>query len=53
MYLRKFSEDLRLQYELAYTPPPATQLNSYHKLEVKVKDKKMGVQARKGFFEAQ
>jgi Ca-activated chloride channel family protein len=44
------AQDLRLQYELGYTPPGDTQPNSYHKLELKAKDKKLTVQARKGFF---
>ncbi len=44
------SQDLRLQYELGYTPPADTQPNSYHRLELKAKDKKLAVQARKGFF---
>jgi Ca-activated chloride channel family protein len=44
-------DDLRLQYELGYKPPPDTRANSYHKLELKAKDKKVTVQARKGFFE--
>jgi Ca-activated chloride channel family protein len=47
----QIGEDLRLQYELGYKPPPATQPNSYHKLELKAKEKKLTVQARKGFFE--
>jgi Ca-activated chloride channel family protein len=47
----QIAEDLRLQYELGYTPPPDTQANSYHKLELKAKDKKLTVQARKGFFQ--
>jgi Ca-activated chloride channel family protein len=47
----QISQDLRLQYELGYTPPPGTQVNVYHKLELKAKDKKLTVQARKGFFE--
>ena len=47
----EIAEDLRLQYELGYTPPPDTQANSYHKLELKAKDKKLTVQARKGFFQ--
>ena len=47
----QIAEDLRLQYELGYTPPPDTQPNSYHKLELKAKDKKLTVQARKGFFQ--
>lgn len=48
----QISQDLRLQYEIGYTPPQDTQPNSYHKLELKTKDKKLSVQARKGFFEA-
>ncbi len=46
----QIGEDLRLQYELGYTPPPDTLANSYHRLELKAKDKKLSVQARKGFF---
>jgi Ca-activated chloride channel homolog len=48
----QIGQDLRLQYELGYKPPLDTQPNSYHKLELKAKDKKLTVQARKGFFEA-
>ena len=47
----QIGQDLRLQYELGYKPPPGTQPNTYHKLELKAKDKKLTVQARKGFFE--
>ena len=47
----QIGQDLRLQYELGYKPPLGTQPNSYHKLELKAKDKKLTVQARKGFFE--
>jgi Ca-activated chloride channel family protein len=47
----QIADDLRLQYELGYNPPPDTQANSYHKLELKAKDKKLTVQARKGFFQ--
>jgi Ca-activated chloride channel family protein len=46
----EIAQDLRLQYELGYTPPGDTQPNSYHRLELKAKDKKLTVQARKGFF---
>ena len=46
----EISQDLRLQYELGYTPPPDLQPNSYHKLELRAKDKKLSVEARKGFF---
>jgi Ca-activated chloride channel homolog len=48
----EIADDLRLQYELGYTPAPDTPPNSYHKLELKAKDKKLTVQARKGFFES-
>jgi Ca-activated chloride channel family protein len=47
----QIAQDLRLQYELGYKPSPDTQPNSYHKLELKAKDKKLTVQSRKGFFE--
>ncbi len=46
----QIGQDLRLQYELGYTPPATTQPNIYHKLELKAKDRKLTVQARKGFF---
>ena len=42
--------DLRLQYELGYTPPPDTQPNTFHKLDIRPRDKGLLVQARKGFF---
>jgi Ca-activated chloride channel family protein len=54
MPLKKIYEaignDLRTQYELGYTPPPDLQPNSFHKLEVRAKDKKLTVQARNGFY---
>ena len=54
MPLKKIYEaignDLRTQYELGYTPPPDLQPNSFHKLEVRTKDKKLTVQARNGFY---
>lgn len=46
----EIGQDLRLQYELGYTPPPDTPPNSYHKLDIRTKEKKLTVQARKGFF---
>ena len=49
----RISEDLRLEYELGYTPPASTAPNSYHKLELRARDKKLMVQARTGFFAAQ
>ncbi len=46
----QIGDDLRLQYELGYTPPPDLAPNSYHKLELKARNRKLTVQARKGFF---
>jgi Ca-activated chloride channel family protein len=46
----KIGEDLRLQYEVGYTPPADIAPGSYHRLELKAKDKRLMVQARKGFF---
>jgi Ca-activated chloride channel family protein len=46
----QISQDLRYQYELGYRPPQDTRPNSYHKLELKTKEKKLMVQARKEFF---
>ena len=44
-------EDLRLQYQIGYTPPEA-KAGSYHKIELKVQDTpgKVTVQARRGFY---
>jgi Ca-activated chloride channel family protein len=48
----QIAEQLRLEYEIGYTPASDIKPNSYHKLEVKLKDKKLVVQARKGYFAA-
>lgn len=44
-------EDLRLQYQIGYTPPEA-KAGSYHKIELKVQGTpgKVTVQARRGFY---
>ena len=42
--------DLLTQYQLGYTPPPDLQPNSFHKLELRTRDKKLSVQARSGFY---
>lgn len=46
----EIANDLRLEYELGYTPPPDLAPNSYHRLEVRTRDRNLSVQARKGFF---
>ena len=48
----QIGEQLRLEYELGYTPDSDIKPNSYHKLELKVRDRKLVVQARKGYFAA-
>ena len=46
-------EDLRLQYQIGYTPPESAP-GAYHKIELKVQGpKKMTVEARKGFYSPQ
>ncbi len=46
-------EDLRLQYQIGYTPPESAP-GAYHKVELKVQGaKKMTVEARKGFYSPQ
>ncbi len=45
----EIGEDLRLQYELGYRAPDDA-AGTYHKLEVKVKARKLKVLARKGFY---
>lgn len=46
--------DLRLQYQIGYTPPPDSTPGSYHKIELKIQAPgKLTVQARKGFYAPQ
>ena len=45
----QISRDLRTQYELGYTPPPDLKPGSFHKLELRTRDRKLAVQARTGF----
>ncbi len=44
------ASDLRTQYQIGYVPPPDLQPNSFHKLDLRAKDKKLTVQARTGFY---
>jgi Ca-activated chloride channel family protein len=46
----QIGRDLRTQYELGYVPPPDLQPGSFHRLELRSKDKKQIVQARNGFI---
>ncbi len=46
----EIAQDLRLQYQVGYTPPPNLKPGSYHRLELRAKDRRLTVEARKGFF---
>ncbi len=46
----QIGEDLRLQYEIGYTPPADTRPDSFHRIELKARDRKLNVQARVGFY---
>lgn len=46
----RIAQDLRLEYELGYTPPPETPPNTYHRLDLRTRDHKLTTQTRKGFF---
>ncbi len=46
----EIAQDLRLQYQVSYTPPPDLRPGSYHRLELHAKDHALTVEARKGFF---
>jgi Ca-activated chloride channel family protein len=43
------ANDLRLQYELGYRPPDSKP-GKYHKIDLKLTDKALTVQAREGYF---
>ena len=46
----QIAQDLRLQYQVSYTPPPDLKPGSYHRLDLRAKDRHLTVEARKGFF---
>ena len=46
----EISQDLRLQYQVGYVPPPDLKPGSYHRLELRPKDHRLTLEARKGFF---
>ncbi|MEG9433906.1 VWA domain-containing protein [Terriglobus sp. ADX1] len=50
--LAQIADGLNKQYEIGYIPPPDTTTNRFHKLELKVKDPHLKVQARTEFFAA-
>jgi Ca-activated chloride channel family protein len=46
----EIAQDLRLQYQVGYVPPPNLKPGSYHRLELRPKDRHLTLEARKGFF---
>ena len=46
----EIAQDLRLQYQVSYTPPPDLKPGSYHRLDLRPKDRRFTVEARKGFY---
>lgn len=47
---QQIASDLHTAYELGYNPPAEMKPNSFHKLEVRMKDKRLLAQARTGFY---
>lgn len=47
---QQIASDLHTAYELGYNPPAEMKPNSFHKLEVRMKDRKLVAQARTGFY---
>ena len=45
----QIADDMRLQYQIGYTPPESTP-GSYHKIELKSNVKHLSVQARVGYY---
>ena len=45
----QIADDMRLQYQIGYTPPQS-EAGSYHKIELKPKEKHLTVQARQGYY---
>jgi len=47
---RDIQEEMRSQYVVTYTPPNPKKDGSYHKIEIRVANKDLKVQARKGYY---
>jgi len=47
---REIQEEMRSQYVITYTPPNPKKDGSYHKIEIRVANKDLKVQARKGYY---
>ena len=47
---REIQEEMRSQYVITYTPPNPKKDGSYHKVEIRMTNKDLKVQARKGYY---
>ena len=47
---RQIQEEMRSQYSLLYSAPNPERNGAYHKIEIKLANKDMKVQARKGYY---
>ena len=46
----ELQQEMRSQYSIGYTPTNPTKDGSYRKLDIKLKDKDLRIQARKGYY---
>jgi VWFA-related protein len=46
----ELQQEMRSQYAIGYTPTNANKDGGYRKLEIKLKDKDLKVEARKGYY---
>ncbi len=46
----QLQEEMRSQYAIGWTPPNGKRDGSYHKIDLRVDDKNLKVQARKGYY---
>ena len=50
MPFTQLQQEMRSQYAVGWTPESDRKDGSYHKIDVKVADKNLKVQARKGYY---
>ena len=46
----ELQQEMRSQYAIGYAPTNPTKDGSYRKLEIKLKDKDLKIEARKGYY---
>ena len=50
LIFNELQEEMRSQYALGYTPKNSTKDGSFRKVEIRTSDRKLKIQARKGYF---